>query len=330
VPLYHTGLFSTDETNERLSFRCGQASFEIEPSLFVGTPAELDKRQESIREQRGRPPVMGWFDATHRSFDAEITIRAANLQQANTALNLVVSALAVVDMGVQFVPEPFDLHLVECPAPPPIPFHFSRHGLLRACLLASRASRRRDTQYAVHRMALSYRSVSPHVVDLDPAQSPRLFGVERDSILHVYLANAITLAYSVVEQLKLEVRVKGGEASKMPDGSWNARVRHDLENRLKRAKIDCSDQIVWTLRGPKTKIEVCKKPPIIRKSKWSRNHVRDAELDILDAIALASWLRSKISTHRLGGDAASLTVYDAHNVQHVARRLLMESLSTWN
>jgi hypothetical protein len=206
VPLYHTGLFSTDRASEATSFRCGQASFETEPNILTST--EVDELRESIRKQRGRPPVTVWFGETLWCFDAEITIRAANLQQARTAFNLLVSALAVVD---QLIPEPLDLDLVECPAPPPTPFHFSRDGLLRACLLASRASQRRNTQYAVHRMALSYRSVSPHFVDLDPTQSPRLFGVERDPMSHVYIANAITLAYSVVEQLELEVRVKGGE-----------------------------------------------------------------------------------------------------------------------
>ena len=45
---------------------------------------------------------------------------------------------------------------------------------------------------------------------------------------------------------------------------------------------------------------------------------------LIDALALASWQRSGTKTHRFSDTARSLTVCDAHNVQSLARHLIME------
>ena len=48
-----------------------------------------------------------------------------------------------------------------------------------------------------------------------------------------------------------------------------------------------------------------------------------------DAIARASFLRSRVSSHKLGRKAASLTALDVANVQLLARRLLLEHLGVF-
>lgn len=45
-----------------------------------------------------------------------------------------------------------------------------------------------------------------------------------------------------------------------------------------------------------------------------------------DAIARASYLRSRVSSHKLGRSAAILTALDVANVQLLACRLLLEHL----
>lgn len=57
--------------------------------------------------------------------------------------------------------------------------------------------------------------------------------------------------------------------------------------------------------------------------------MRDVYVEVIDGIAYASWLRSSISAHRLPRLARSLTTYDVANVQHLARRLLLEVLGFW-
>jgi len=164
---------------------------------------------------------------------------------------------------------------------------------------------------------------------LDPGESLRLFGVQTDPVYHVYLANAITLAYSVIEELGLEVRASKDNPSKLKDGTWNSKVKTDLEARLRKAGIDASSTQLWTLRGPKTRIEKRRPPPSAGKPSWSRGSVRDVNMPLIDALWYASWLRSSTTTHRFSDTTRSLTVYNGHNVQSLARRLIMEKFGFW-
>jgi hypothetical protein len=54
--------------------------------------------------------------------------------------------------------------------------------------------------------------------------------------------------------------------------------------------------------------------------------LRDAAID---AIRLASFLRSKVFSHKMKELASSLNSYDIENVKHLARRLLLETLGFW-
>ena len=171
---------------------------------------------------------------------------------------------------------------------------------------------KRSLSYAVHKLNLSFRSACPATIDLDPSHSgPKVYMVQTDPAVHVRYANAITLAYSAIEELELEVRVRKNAQSRMPDGTWNPAVRKDLETRLKANNIGIDETHVWLLRGRPTRIEQRKRPPkAVKKPPWSRGAARDVELTLIDAIALASWLRSKVSTHRFNANVRSLTAYD--------------------
>jgi hypothetical protein len=140
---------------------------------------------------------------------------------------------------------------------------------------------------------------------------------------------AVTLAYSAIEELGLEIRGSQKNPSNMPDGTWNPSVKADVEARLRKSGIDVSSAAIWTLRGPRTRIEKLRPPPSAGKPSWSRGSVRDVNVRLIDALALASWLRSSTTTHRFTDTARSLTVYDAHNVQALVRRLIMEKFGFW-
>jgi len=112
-------------------------------------------------------------------------------------------------------------------------------------------------------------------MDLDPSESPRLFRVQTDPIYHVYLANAVTLAYSAIDALGLGIRATKENPSKMPDGTWNPSVKANLETRLRKSHIEMSAAQLWTLRGPKTRIEKKRSPPSARKPSWCRGPARD-------------------------------------------------------
>jgi hypothetical protein len=330
VPLFHTSLFSIDPPGDAFVSRGAAWSFEKDSGIYRGPAKKMHAHADKLRQQRGHAPTGNYFSKeVPVFFDMEVMIRAPGVAQARRALNLLVSSMAVLEGSITFCPEPFGIEPREAGTAARTTSFRSMAGLLDVCRLANRASKVRNFTYAVHKLALSYRSSSPHVMDLDPGESPRLFRVQADPIYHVYLANAITLAYSAIEEVGLQIRANKDNPSKMPDGTWNPTVKANLEERLRKSRIDISDDQLWTLRGPKTRIEKKRAPPSTGKPRWSRGSVRDVNMRLIDALALASWLRSWTAAHRFDKKARSLTVYDAHNVQSLARRLIMERLGFW-
>jgi hypothetical protein len=195
-------------------------------------------------------------------------------------------------------------------------------------MLAVKAARRRSQVYALSKLWLSYQVFSIHSIDLDPSHSARI-PKSLNPVDHVSYATAIVLAYAAIEELGLEVRASKEQPSTI-SGAWNPVVKLDLENRLRAAGIGLAELYDWQVRGPRTKLEAERPPRKVRRSPWSRWDVRDVEVALVDAIAHVSWLRSKVSAHRMKYEfARALSVYDVANAQYLARRLFLESLGFW-
>jgi hypothetical protein len=195
--------------------------------------------------------------------------------------------------------------------------------ICEAAALAAKLSHRRKWRYAVAKYWISHRVCSVPWMETHPTEGTR-FGVELDPSNHVLFAQAIIAAYSVIEELEFEVRASNKTPSKR-NGKWNPVVRMDLENRLREGGIDLSDDEVWMRRGTPTIVEREGHKLTGAKASWAAGEVRDRHLPVVDAINYASWLRSRVSSHRLSRRAASLTIYDVVNVQMLARRLLLET-----
>ena len=203
------------------------------------------------------------------------------------------------------------------------------YGLPISCLLAAKASRKRIYQYSIFKYLLSYRTVPLGARSLDPQgdwEPGRAISALPEE--HVFNANAITLAYSVLEELSFDIHASSEVPSRI-NGHWNPIVREDLEDRLSNAGINISESILWHLRDTPSRIERVRKPPSLGKCEWAGYRIRDEYLDIIEAIAYVSWLRSKVSAHRSSVLTKSLTVCDVANAQHLARRLLLETLGFW-
>jgi len=141
-------------------------------------------------------------------------------------------------------------------------------------------------------------------------------------------SHAIVSAYSAIEDLGLEVRASQKKPSRI-NGEWNPLVREDLESRLEKANIDLKETILWTIRGPMRNIERKRGIPILEKAPWARGPVRDAEIKIIDAIAYSDWLRDCVASHGVKALTKVLSPYDVVNVQHLTRRLLLETIRYW-
>jgi hypothetical protein len=131
-----------------------------------------------------------------------------------------------------------------------------------------------------------------------------------------------------LEELSVQIRADKDKPSTI-GGQWNPEVKQELETRLKEAGIELSESFLWIQRDTPTRIERTRAPRTQSLAGWAGLKVRDRDLALVDAIAYTSWLRSRVSAHKLGELSASLTYYDVLNAQHVARRLLLERLGFW-
>lgn len=197
-----------------------------------------------------------------------------------------------------------------------------------ACLVALKVSRNKRHCYALAKYCLSCEIYSTPAIELDPFHSEnlKLSPFFED---HIRFAACIILAYSSIEDLDLQIKASNENPSRLNNGEWNPAVKADIEERLTAAGINLDEFFLWTVRGTSRRIN--KKRPLKSKSKpykLSRT-VRDSEVNIIDALNDASWLRSKIAAHGSGKLTPSLSPYDVANVQHLARRLIMETLGFW-
>ncbi len=200
-----------------------------------------------------------------------------------------------------------------------------------ACRFAAKLSRNLDGHYACLKLMLSHYDGSIPWMELHPDYGDRDF-VQSDSPFdHVVWARAITAAYGAVEELGLEVRTKKGQPS-VVDGQWDPSCLRDLEGRLQKRGIDLDDRQIWTVRGSRRTIQKLTAERLLspRRASWSNGpHVRDVSAALVDAINAASRLRSTVAAHRSQSLRRRLSLVDVHNVQMVARRLLMESFGEW-
>ena len=264
--------------------------------------------------------------------EREVMIHAKSQRTAQNALDLILHALWLFSGGqplvdrllawnegyLEAIPKDyrFDVELLKgrSISTPPIP---------KACRVAARASFRRKYVYALAKYTLSIQMWSAHVLALSP-NSPYVPKFQRP-IDQVILCQCIVLAYSVVEELGLDVRVSRNKPSQVK-GKWDPEVKRDLEERLSAAGIDLSEPFLWTARGPKRRLEIKRESPVIGRPTWACGCVRDGFMNVIDAIARASWLRSKVASHKVGKLTTSLSIYDVDNVQSLALRFLLESL----
>lgn len=260
--------------------------------------------------------------AAQRALDTILSAR--NLLQGSSLLGMLSGGQQVVSP----VEEPTSARSDSAPSERPA-FHSSPNIPL-ACLIAAKISRRLRFVYALARLQISMEILSVPTVELDPTHSLNL----PKSVFpedHIRMATAIVSANAAIEELGFTIHASKENPSRI-NGAWNPGVRSELEQRLTEAGVDLVEPIYWSLRGPRTRIEIKRAPEITQLARWAiKNIVRDGQMHVSDAIAYTSFLRSSIAAHSSGDKSylRVLSVYDVANVQFLARRLLLESLGYW-
>jgi len=290
-----------------------------------------------------KPPYKGknWLSQiekvkrkTHSS--DEIIIHSKTQEAAQRALNLILGCLNLCTREAIISPGDFNLLAYRDEEIENLPSHekarFSRNlgtgHVPTACALAAKASFRRKNIYAISKYNFSITNCSIFNVNLEPYRSSHI-SVSPYPDDHVRLCQAIVSGYSVLEELGFEIRASQKKQS-MIKGKWNPLVKQEIEDRLTKAGINLQETLLWTLRGPKRRIELEKVPVLLAKEEWSNGiMVRDASIELVDAIAYASWLRSYVSSHKTKDITSVVSPYDVINVQHLSRRLILECLGFW-
>ena len=202
-------------------------------------------------------------------------------------------------------------------------------GLEHACRLAAKVSRHKTAQYALLKLLFSYRDCSFHYMALHPEYGTGGLTQSISPSDHVLWARAIVGAFGAIEELGLDIRASSKEPS-LVDGRWNSKVLEDLRRRLQEHGIQPDGKLIWAVRGTKRSLarQAATRMLVMNKAPWAKGPiVRDVSVDLVDAINVASWLRSTVSAHRNTTLRRRLSPIDVHNVQLTARRLLLESFS---
>jgi len=201
------------------------------------------------------------------------------------------------------------------------------------CRVLKEAYERADFQYAIEKFKLSLKinSMTPHSANPKHAQMFKHY--DPDKSYHTSGAFAITAAFSVVEELGLEVRSSSKKHRFLDNekGTWNPSVLHDIEERLKKIGITKKDTFDWIFRGDKTEVEKELKPYFGFDSEWTKlnEDVRDKTLTFPEAIHNLSYLRNFITSHKFSTLTQFISPYDIFNAQSLARNLILRSLGLW-
>lgn len=181
-------------------------------------------------------------------------------------------------------------------------------GYGRATAIAAKATHRQAWKMALVKYWLSLRTCSVPAMELHPRYGSQ-FGIEKDPINFAMMAQAISTAYSCIEDLGFEIRASQANPTKI-NGAWNPVVLGELEKRLKAAHVNLNEDFDWALRSAPRRIERKNRPPKGKPLSWTKGAIRDRDIPLVDAINYASFLRSKVSAHATNPLTESLTMVE--------------------
>ena len=254
----------------------------------------------------------------------EIWIEAASDQIAYEIADLLISAIAVVDI-VAHIDLGFILHNLG----------FNDHSVIKdastavywddnlysTCKLVRKAETSKELEFALYKYFVAQEIYPIHQMDLDPMTDiiDRLYL----PTIQTTIGNAVITSFSVLEELGLKENASKEKPS-IISNKWNPIVYDDLCERLKQHNVNPYDKIPWLSRGE------FKRPSIsqINSSslcEWSdRIYIMDFDITIVEAILETSHIRNKKASHGNRGKLNLLSVYDIENANALARFILQK------
>jgi hypothetical protein len=201
------------------------------------------------------------------------------------------------------------------------------------CQILEKIITNKEYSYALEKYKISLDLFSLNPFSIDPMYGQMLDHYDLKKQTHTRSAFAIIAAFSVIEELSLEIRSssKKPRFSNNEKGEWNPIILSDITNRLEKIGIKNEDTFNWVFRGEKTKVENDLKPYFGFDSEWVKygETIRDKTLTFPEAIHNASYLRNFIASHKFKELTEYISPYDVYNIQALSRKLILESLGMW-
>lgn len=202
------------------------------------------------------------------------------------------------------------------------------------CEVASLSILEPSICYAIekYKVSLELDSFTPRSADPQYGQVFEHYDIKHCT--HTRSAFAIIAAFSVIEELGLEIRSssKNKRFNNNETGEWNPTVLMDINDRLEKSGISSDMTFDWIYRGSPTEIEKEFKPYFGYDSEWIKygSAIRDKTLTFPEAIHNASLLRNFYAAHKFCDLTKYISPYDVFNVQCLARKLILHKLGLWN
>lgn len=187
--------------------------------------------------------------------------------------------------------------------------------------------------YSLEKYKISVHLFSFHPYSADPKYGNIFnnYSIQREQ--HANQAFAIISAFSVIEELGLEIRSSSKNKRFLDNkpGIWNPAVLSEITKRLIKSNIFEEMTFDWIFRGEKSNVENDLTPYFGFDSLWCDYgaEVRDKTLTFPEAIHNASYLRNFIASHKFNKLTQYINPFDVFNVQSLARKLFLEKTTFW-
>ena len=309
-------------------------------------PSERFWFNESGFRSIEHPSAIGeqWGDETETL--GKLIVFEADEPLANKIIHLVCAAYDLIEgnptkrIGLHLAFEIPDDSAVQCSVFRNV---FQTHGYFEmfvhrpeipvALFLAAKAWWNNTLVYAIHKLSQSVAAESTTWWSSHPRYGQMFAKTSELHSDHVNTSVAINLAFSAIEELQLHVK-SSKENKRWLDnatGEWNPVVLEDIQKRLQEVGIDPKQMVTWIYRGEVSASEVAIKPKLGNPRPYADAQVvRDVKLTLPEALHLCSYIRNFMTAHRFSDASASLGPYEVHNVQSVARRLILSKCGMWN
>lgn len=201
------------------------------------------------------------------------------------------------------------------------------YRILLGCLVALNSWDDMELIYSVekYRFSIELDHFTPH--SSDPIYGQKFYNFTPSYRSHVNSGYAVFIAYSIIEELGLDIRSSSKKPRFLENDEWNPQVKDDIIKRLNKVEIKEDDYVYWLQRGEPTILQEEIKPKLGVESEYNNNReVRDLKLKVYEALHYASYIRNFFVAHKFSNITKYLSPYDIHNVQNLARFLIQSRL----